>query len=223
MILEQKISMAIMILFMTITLSFSQNDSGWTNLFNGKDLSGWEGDTSIWKVKNGYILGFGNATYKSYLINRAHTFSDFELVAEVMLYDGRGNSGINYRAQDLDTNANFPYETSGYQADMGKGYWGALYDIYTISKMNRYRISGGGTCENANKLQDWNLYKITALGNQLTHEINGSPCMTFTDNDSTGFRKSGFIAIEYHSGKAFEVRIRSIKVKPVILKKIKNN
>lgn len=221
-LMQNRSKIFIGLLFFAVA-TFSQTDTGWISLFNGKDLTGWEGDTSIWKIKDGYILGLGNASYKTYLINRTHTFSDFELVAEVMLYDGKGNSGINYRAKDYDVNVNYPYEISGYQADMGNGYWGALYDIYTTTKTNRYRISGGGSCEKANKLRDWNLYRITAIGRVLTHELNGSSCMTFTDNDSTGLRKSGLIAIEYHSGGGFEVRIKSIKVRKISSVGIKNH
>ena len=69
---------------------------GWITLFNGKDLAGWDGNPDIWRVKDGYISGHiarlqGGNTFLIY----KHPFANFELEAEWILVDGKGNSGIH--------------------------------------------------------------------------------------------------------------------------------
>jgi len=133
--------------------------SEWIDLFNGTDLKGWEGDKGVWRVVDGQIEGKGACTdhkgYKSYLINRSHTFKDFILEAEFNM--AKGNSGINYRCHDYDKDKKKLYEVSGYQADIaGLGLW----DIYTTSTARRYSVkkaSGRGAQRNK-----WHTLRIEA-------------------------------------------------------------
>ena len=112
------------------------------DLFNGKDLTGWEGKPELWSVKDGCITGQTQpdpaAPGKSLL--KSNTFlvwkgevSDFELTFKYKIVDangeakGFGNSGVQYRSKVVDP-ANFV--VSGYQADfeVGKTYSGILYE-----------------------------------------------------------------------------------------------
>jgi hypothetical protein len=193
-------------LIFTGSIAGSQDKSEWINLFNGKNLDGWEGSKDIWRVKDGCIEGKGPSKYKQYLINRSHTFKNF--VLEIKFYPVKGNSGVNYRSHDYKKN-NRPYEVSGYQCDIGP--MGALYDIFTTSKTKRYGIEKKGS----NKLVDykgWNTFKIVADGKKLSHYINGTLCMEFEDNDPEGLRKEGFIALEFHD-KRVHVKFKDIRVK----------
>jgi len=100
---------------------------GWISLFNGKDLTGWDGDPKIWRVENGCISGkAAKVSHNTFLIYN-HPFADFELTAKCMLIKGGGftNSGIQYRSKVIDPKE---WIVGGYQADMGQGYWGTLYE-----------------------------------------------------------------------------------------------
>ncbi|MBT4817732.1 MAG: PQQ-binding-like beta-propeller repeat protein [Lentisphaerae bacterium] len=188
--------------------SDSGPESEWISLFNGKNLDGWDGNPDVWRVVDGHIEGKGPSRYKQYLSSTTHTFSNF--ILEVKFFPVKGNSGVNYRSH-YHTARNRPYETSGYQCDIGP--MGALYDIHTTSKAAppRYGIVKRGH----NQLVDtkgWNTFKIVADGRKLSHYINGTLVMEFEDNDPEGFREKGFIAFEHHD-KGVTVWLKDIRVK----------
>jgi len=184
----------------------TEPESEWISLFNGKNLDGWEGNPDVWRVVDGHIEGKGPSTYKQYLSNTNYVFRNF--ILEARFFPVKGNSGINYRSHEY-TGRNRPYETSGYQCDIGP--MGALYDIYTTSSSGRYGIAKKGH----NKLVDykrWNTFRIVADGKKLSHTINGTLVMEFEDNDPEGFREKGFIAFEHHD-KGVTVWFKDIRVK----------
>src|SRR5437868_6433091 len=77
------------------------------DLFNGKDLSGWDGDSRFWSVQDGCITGKTTAEqpapHNTFLIYRDATPGDFELHAMFKLWNH--NSGIQYRSKDLGDHA----------------------------------------------------------------------------------------------------------------------
>lgn len=101
------------------------------NLFNGTDLTGWEGNTELWSVKDGCITGTTTAEkplkHNTFLVWRAGTVKDFELTLKYKIVNG--NSGIQYRSKELPKGECGPI-ISGYQADFeaGKTYSGILYE-----------------------------------------------------------------------------------------------
>src|ERR1700730_4901503 len=104
--------------------------SGYVQIFDGKTLNGWEGDSTYWKVENGYLVG--EVTPATLL--KANTFiiwkqgqpADFELKAEFRITKN-GNSGINYRSEMVE---NLPHALKGYQADIdgANRYTGQNYE-----------------------------------------------------------------------------------------------
>lgn len=106
-------------------------------LFNGKDLTGWEGNTELWSVKDGAITGVtpadpGNPAkstlkHNTFLIWKGGTVADFELTFKYRIV--AGNSGVQYRSKELPKGEFGPI-VSGYQADFeaGKTYSGILYE-----------------------------------------------------------------------------------------------
>lgn len=103
---------------------------GFTQIFDGKTLEGWEGDPTYWSVKNGNLTG--EVTPETLLKNNTFIIwkggqpEDFELKLEVKIAES-GNSGINYRSEQIDT---IPHALRGYQADIdGKNtYTGQNYE-----------------------------------------------------------------------------------------------
>jgi len=105
--------------------------------FNGKDLSGWEGNMELWSVQDGAITGKTPADpanpaksilkHNTFLVWRGGTVGDFELTLQYRLV--AGNSGIQYRSKELPKGEFGPI-ISGYQADFEAGpkYSGILYE-----------------------------------------------------------------------------------------------
>ena len=184
---------------------------GWITLFNGKDLAGWDGNPDIWRVKDGYISGHvarlqGGNTFLIY----KHPFANFELEAEWILVDGKGNSGIQVRSKQSANGAN-KWVVSGYQADIGNGWYGKLYE-----EKGRGLLAGKYKNKPTIKKDNgWNKYRITANGPKLTQELNGVVAIEFDDKDAKKAAKEGIIGLQYHSPGGFEVRFRNIRIKPL--------
>ena len=193
------------------TVSLPKPDAeGWINLFNGKDLTGWNGDPKVWRVKDGYISGEINklAGGNTFLIFK-EPFSNYALELEVLLVGRKGNSGIQYRSKHSERGAN-KWVVKGYQADFANGCWGKLYEEGGRGALAwKYKDKAPEIKAN----DGWNHYRITANGSRLKQELNGTVTIEFDDKDLTQAAKRGVIALQYHSPGGFEVRFRNIKIK----------
>src|SRR5437588_7436076 len=72
--------------------------------FNGKDLTGWEGLTQYWSVKDGALVGTGGdqkIPSNTFLCSKKK-YKDFELSFQIRLKDGKGNSGVQVRSEIFD-------------------------------------------------------------------------------------------------------------------------
>lgn len=106
------------------------DDEGFVQIFDGKTLDNWEGDTAYWSVSDGHLVGQITPEKllktNSFIIWRGGTTKDFELKTEFRITEA-GNSGINYRSEQL---TDIPHALRGYQADIdGKNnYTGQNYE-----------------------------------------------------------------------------------------------
>ena len=164
--------------------------------FNTTDLTGWDGDLSLWKVENGTLIGHTekglahNEFLKSEMI-----FSDFRLTVDVKLSPDSENSGIQFRSQALPNG-----EVKGYQADIGQGWWGKLYEelgrgLLWDKPANSYVNPG-----------DWNRYEILARGHRIKTAINGHLCVDMEDSQGA---TRGIIALQLHSGGPMTIQFRN--------------
>lgn len=106
-------------------------------IFNGKDLTGWEGNPALWSVEDGAITGRtkpsaedpkkGDVKHNTFLIWRGGNVGDFELTFKYRIV--AGNSGVQYRSKEIQSGESGPV-MSGYQADIEAGtkYSGILYE-----------------------------------------------------------------------------------------------
>lgn len=207
----------------------SPESNGVETLFNGKDLTGWNGNPDNWKVVDGTIVGTTTEEapleYNQFLIYEGNPVEDFELTAELKLTSNGNNSGIQYRAQlrpDLGD-----YVVSGYQCDMHPFVWanGMLYDEKgrgilckrgmkaVITPEGQALITGDLGEEPEFNTNEWSTYKITARGNYLVHEVNGVQTIEAFDHDLDERDLSGVIAFQIHKGPAMKVEIRNITLK----------
>ena len=166
--------------------------------FNGKDLTNWVGDPSLWSVKNEEIVGKSNGLKKNQFLVSQMDLKDFRLEFQVKLTPNSENSGVQIRSLLLPDG-----EMRGPQADIGKGWWGKLYEE-----------SGRGllwpkSTEDVVKLEDWNQYVIEANGPTIRTWINGKPAVDLTDSK---LARRGQIGIQIHSGGPMEVRYKDFKL-----------
>ncbi len=114
----------------TDTSTSAPDSEGYTAIFDGKSLDGWDGDTAYWRVENGNLTGEITPDKplktNSFIIWNGGEPGDFELKGEFKI-SADGNSGINYRSEKL---TDIPFALKGYQADIdGKvNYTGQNYE-----------------------------------------------------------------------------------------------
>jgi len=167
--------------------------------FNGKDLANWDGDAELWHVENGEIIGKTATGIKHNEFLKSHlVLSDFRLVCKVKLAPDSANSGIQFRSEphgDL--------EMKGCQADIGKGWWGKLYEE------NGRAILWNKPGDMHVRLDDWNTYEILAVGSKIRTAINGKLCV---DLDDPQVARRGIIGLQVHSGGATDVRFKDFQL-----------
>lgn len=174
-------------------------------LWNGVDLSEWEGDPMIWKVEGGAIVGSapsGYLTVNSFLIYRGQTPSNFVLTAETWL--SSGNSGIQYRSVRFDTTG---YRIRGYQSDIGADYWGQI----TEEAGRGILKAPSAACLAEGGFGKWLSYEIRAEGTHMQHLINGIECVDYVETAATPVL-TGVIALQYHVPGGFEVRFKDLRI-----------
>lgn len=209
-------------------------------LFNGKDLTGWDGNLAFWSVQEGVITGQTTAenptSGNTFLIWKDGTVADFELTLKYKTTPGDStkfaNSGIQYRSQVVDA---AKWIVSGYQADLeyGQTYSGILYEergrgilaqIGQKTKISQSNDPAKPSIEvvgETGKPQEilaaiqpegWNEYRIVAKGNHLQHFINGKLTAEVTDATAEG-AKSGILALQLHQGAPMKVEFKDITLK----------
>jgi type 1 glutamine amidotransferase len=215
------------------SLHAADDEAGFKSLFNGKDLTGWDGNPKFWSVKDGVITGQTTDTNKTegntFLIWKDGTVDDFELRLSYKIVGG--NSGIQYRSKD-----NGNWVVGGYQADFEAGdtYSGILYEergrgilaqrgqkteVEPGAKANEHKVNVVGSTGDTKEIQaaikkeDWNDYVIIAQGNKLKHIINGKVTAEVTDNQPEKRAMSGILALQLHAGPAMTVQFKNIRIK----------
>jgi Domain of Unknown Function (DUF1080) len=197
-------------------------------LFNEKDLSGWEGDPAVWSVEHGAIVGHTTADApiknNTFLIWKDGELGDFRLRLEYRI-DG-GNSGVQYRSKVIDPEK---WIVGGYQADIDSEpvYTGILYDeqgrgilanrgervtIDRDGKRAAQKFADAAELMKSVKTDGWNEYVIEAVGPRLRHTINGKLMSETVDNDAEKQVASGILALQVHQGPPMTVRFRKIEL-----------
>ncbi|MBX3413080.1 MAG: DUF1080 domain-containing protein [Pirellulales bacterium] len=169
-----------------------------TSLFNGKDLAGWSGDTSLWSVEEGELVGRSQGLDHNEFLMSDLAAGDFRLKLKVKLVNNAGNSGIQFRSEPLEHG-----EMRGYQADIGVGWWGKLYEENGRGLL--WKASG----EKHLKPGEWNDYEVVAVGDRLRTYLNGKLCVDLEDAPGA---KRGIFALQLHSGPATEVRFKDFQL-----------
>jgi len=169
-----------------------------TVAFDGQTLSGWLGDQAVWSVEGGEIVGRTKGIEHNTFLVSPFAVRDFRLALDVRLVGDAGNSGVQFRTRTLAEG-----EVAGYQADIGPGWWGKLYEE------NGRGVLAEGAGEGGVKRDGWNHYEIIATGSRLRASLNGTVSI---DLDDPAGARSGLLALQMHSGGPTEVRFRNLEL-----------
>lgn len=175
-------------------------------LFDGLTLKGWQGDTSVWKVDNGAIVGssFPEGLKENTFLIADSEYSDF--VLKLRFRFTSGGSGIQIRSHRiLEPEA---FRVAGFQADIGDGDLGTFYEeqgrgTLAASDFNSLRPH---LLEN-----EWNLYEIRAVENHFTLKINGITTAEYTESN-TNYPRRGLIALQLQAGAPMRIAFKDITI-----------
>ena len=187
----------------------SQERSGWTPLFNGKDLSGWKknGDEK-WVVDQGTILCESTANKYGYL-STEKTYTNFVLRLKFK-GEAEGNSGvfIHSRITGIDPQHGPDIEGMQVEVDPGKGkHTGGLYESGGRGWVAMPTPEG----ENALKPGEWNDLEVSVQGAHIVTNLNGVTVVDYTD--PLPKFADGVIALQIHTGGGVKMRWKNIEVK----------
>jgi len=212
---------------------------GWISLFNGKDLTGWEGMEGYWSVVDGAIQCTEtkeNSKQTNLILlsskDNPEKFANFEIRYKFKWVTPGGNSGVQIRGK-IDNPKMF--HVGGYQADIdaGNGYTGIIYDEGGVaggrgimSKRGEKTVWDAENKRTSKPLDktdaeikamikpvgEWNDAVVIADGNRITYSINGQVTTEMIDN-SPKARKDGVIGLQMHGGHTMTLQFKDLKIK----------
>ena len=172
------------------------SNDGWTDLFNGKDFTGWvklNGDAE-YIIENGEIVGISKADTPNTFLCTEKEYGDFILEFELKV-DTALNSGVQIRSHSRPEHMNG--RVHGYQIEVdpsSRGWSAGIYDeartgwLYPVTPFNPAAVP-------AFKNFEWNHYRVEAIGNSIKTWLNGIPVADLL----VDFDDTGFIGLQVHS------------------------
>ncbi len=212
---------------------------GMQKLFNGTDLSGWDGDPRLWSVSDGVIRGATTkenpAQGNTFLIWQGGTPSDFDLRLSFRCSTAV-NSGIQYRSRHITgDSAKNKWVARGYQHEVRNStelpsVSGFIYDEGGTRKrmclvgeevtwdadgrhLVRSDLIDQAGYEKLFHLDGWNEAVIIARGNHIQHYLNGKLIVDFTDNHPTLALSEGILALQLHQGEPMWTEFKDVRLK----------
>jgi hypothetical protein len=208
-------------------------------IFNGKDLTGWDGDSRLWSVKDGVIRGETTkdkrAKGNTFLVWSAGKTKDFELRVSFRC-NATNNSGIQYRSKVDKGNK---WRVRGYQHEIRNenkfpNISGFIYDEGgAAGKRGRTCLVGEKAVTGKDgkktvsetlitaeefkklfKLDEWNDVIIIAKGNHIQHYMNGRLILDFTDNHPKAL-SDGVLAFQLHAGRPMWVEFKDVRFREI--------
>jgi hypothetical protein len=163
-------------------------------------------------VRDGVIVGGSlEGNPRNEFLATKKPYANFVLRLEYRLVGTKGfvNSGVQFRSVRIPEP---PNEMSGYQADIGAGHSGCLYD-----ESRRKKFLARATDEQIKRLEkpaEWNRYEIRCEGPTITLTLNGETTVTYTEPDAA-VPLTGLIALQIHGQCSAEVSFRNLTLEPL--------
>ena len=180
-------------------------------LFDGKTFTGWEGDTNAtWRIEQDAITAgsLEKIFPRNEFLCTRQSFTNFVLRFKVRIVGTEGfvNGGVQVRSKRI---TNPPHEMSGYQADVGEGWWGALYDE---SRRNKVLAKPeNALVQKILKKNDWNDYEVRCQGRRIQIFLNGQQTVDYTEPEE-GIEQSGVIGLQIHGDGKTVIAYKDITV-----------
>ena len=220
------LALVVLLGFTASPASAADNEQGFTSMFNGKDLSGWEGKAGWWYVEDGAITSQSTPQKPclkcNYLLWRGGKPGDFEMRCRYRIVGG--NSGVQFRSEERPD-----WDTYGYQADIdAEGQWaGALFEharggiamrgervvVDENGKKQVTKLGDSAELMKHIKKEDWNDYCITARGSQITLAINGVVMSQADDREKGKAARDGIIGLQVHPGPPMKIQFKDLRIK----------
>jgi HEAT repeat protein len=179
------------------------------SIFDGQSLAGWEGDTNVWRVRDGLIVGGSmDGNPRNEFLATTRTYTNFILRLDYKLVGTEGfiNSGVQFRSVRLQQPAN---EMCGFQADIGAGHSGCLYDE---SRRNTFLARAADEqIQRIEKPGDWNCYQVRCEGPRIQITLNGEQTVDYAETNAT-LPRDGLIGLQIHGGCKAEVSFRNLTI-----------
>ena len=212
---------------------------GMQALFNGKDLTGWNGDPRLWSVKDGVLRGETTeqnvANGNTFIIWKEGKTKDFELRLSFRS-NATNNSGIQYRSKHItDPSAKNAWVVRGYQHEIRNeihfpNVSGFVYDeggkrgrICLVGEeivwdkdgkhVTKSDVIDEAAFQKLFKLDDWNDAIIIGEGHRVRHYLNNRLIMAFEDNEPELALTDGILALQLHAGKPMWVEFKNIRIR----------
>ncbi len=185
-------------------------DDGFVSLFDGKTLDGWTQRNGIatYRVEDGAVVGRTAKSSPNSFLCSNKAYCDFELVFEVQV-DVDLNSGVQIRSRSSKDYNNERVHGPQVEIMRAPGASGYIYGEAT----GRGWLSPKRDVTDASKNDQWNKFRILAVGPRIQTWINDTPVADLTDEASS---QCGFIGLQVHGvgdRGPFQVRWRNIKIK----------
>ena len=185
---------------------------GGTPLFDGQSFAGWNGEMErLWRIEDGAIVAGDErqAAPRNEFLATDREFEDFELRYEYRI-DGidKPNAGVQFRSRRIPDH----HEVIGYQADIGPGITGALYDE---SRRKTFLVTPAERVQRealARSRDGWHTCVVRCEGPRIQIAVNGVETVDYTEADPTVSRR-GMIALQIHGGMVGTIRYRNIVVR----------
>jgi hypothetical protein len=190
--MQKSLFLLFAMVFLSLTTTLSQNK--WVDLFNGKNLEGWEvlnGDAPF-NAENGMIVGSSKTNTPNTFLATKEQFTNFILEYEVKMDEGL-NSGVQIRSQSNKSYNNG--RVHGLQVeceDSKRGWAGGIYD--EARKGWRYPLEYNAKAKTAFKKGQWNSFKVVAFNNHIMTWVNGVQAANLVEENI----ETGFIALQVH-------------------------
>jgi hypothetical protein len=182
-------------------------EKGWTSLFDGKSMEGWEviagpGQDTKWEVKDGMLCGSGEA---SMLVCTKGPYKNFRFKAELMIND-KGNSGMYFRCTRK------PGFTDGYEAQVNATHSDPIKtgSLYTMVHLYKAAHKPDEIFTQEVECKDVNYRGKTVTAVKIS--VNGE--VLYETLDHNNMFKEGYFAFQQHDPGS-KVCIKSVEVMPL--------
>ena len=219
-----------------------EEPAGMKVIFNGKDLTGWNGDPRLWSVRDGAIHGVTTKEVptkgNTFIIWEDGSLKDFDLRLSFRC-TASNNSGIQYRSKHITENVRNDWVVRGYQHEVRNEHLfpnvpGFIYDeggftgkrgrICMVGEKAVWEDDGKKILRDdlidqegfskLMKVDDWNEVCIIAKGRHIRHYLNGKLILDFVDHPDRALTE-GILALQLHGGKPMWAEFKNIRIKAI--------